>query len=144
MDCSTTGFPGFCYLLEFAQILSIELVMLFIHLILCYPLLLRLQSFLAPGSFPVSWPFILGGWSNGASAFNIHSNEYLALISCRIDWCDNFAVQGTLKSLLQRHNSKALIFWCWAFFMVPLSYLYMTTGKNIVIVHRLSGSFSVK
>ena len=128
-----TGFPGFCYLLEFAQILSIELVMLFIHLILCYPLLLRLQSFLAPGSFPVSWPFILGGWSNGASAFNVHSNEYLALISFRIDCFDLPALHKSFKGLLQHHSLKASILQCSVFFMVQLSHLYMTNGKTIAL-----------
>ena len=59
------------------------------------------------------------------------SNEYSGLVSFRIDWFDPLAVQGTLKSLLQHHGSKASILWCSAFFMVQLSHLYMTTGKTI-------------
>ena len=67
-------------------------------------------------------------------SFNISpSNEYSALISFRMDWFDLCAVQGTLKSLLQHHSSKASILWCSAFFLVQLSYLYMTTGKIIAL-----------
>ena len=67
-------------------------------------------------------------------SFNISpSNEYSGLISFRIDWLDLLAVQGTLKSLLQHHNSKASILWCSAFFMVQLSHPYMTTGKTIAL-----------
>ena len=61
------------------------------------------------------------------------SNEYSELISFRIDWFDHLAVQGTLKSLLQYHSSKASILWCSVFFMVQLSYSYMTTGKTIAL-----------
>ena len=61
------------------------------------------------------------------------SNEYSELISFRIDWFDFLAVQGTLKSLLQHHSSKASILWCSAFFIVPLSHPYMTTGKSIAL-----------
>ena len=61
------------------------------------------------------------------------SNEYSGLISFRMDWFDLLAVQGTLKSLLQHHNSKASILWHSAFFIVQLSHLYMTTGKNIAL-----------
>ena len=61
------------------------------------------------------------------------SNEYLGLISFRIDWFDLLAVQGALKSLLQHHILKASIFWCSAFFIVQLSHLYMTTGKTIAL-----------
>ena len=59
------------------------------------------------------------------------SNEYSGLISFRMDWLDLLAVQGTLKSLLQHHSSKASIIWCSAFFMIQLSHSYMTTGKTI-------------
>ena len=59
-----------------------------------------------------------------------HSNEYSGLISFRMDWLDILAVQGTLKSLLQHHISKASILWCSAFFIVQLLHLYMTTGKT--------------
>ena len=61
------------------------------------------------------------------------SNEYSGLISFRIDWFDLLAVQGTLKSLLQHHTSKASILWCSVFFMIQLSHLYMTTGKTIAL-----------
>ena len=74
----------------------------------------------------IRWPKY---WS-----FSIHpSNEYLGLIPFRIDWLDLLSVQGTLKSLLQGHSSKASIFWCSAFFTVQLSHPYMTTGKTIAL-----------
>ena len=89
-----------------------------------------LQSFPVSGSFPVSWLFASDGQSIGASA----SASILPMnISFRIDWFDLLAAQGTLKSLLQHHSSKASIFWCSAFFMVQLSHPYMTTGKTIVM-----------
>ena len=64
------------------------------------------------------------------------SNEYSGLISFRIDWLDFLAIQGTLKSLLQHHSSKASILWCSAFFMVQLSHPHMTTGKTIALTRR--------
>ena len=67
---------------------------------------------------------------------NNHHHDYSGLISFRIDWLDLLAVQGTLKSLLQRHSSKASILWCSAFFMVQLSLPYMTTGKTIALTRR--------
>ena len=76
--------------------------------------------------------FPSGGQSIGDSASISPPNEYSRLISFRIDWFDVLAVQGTLKSLLQHHSSKASILQCSAFFMVQLSHPYMTTGKNIV------------
>ena len=88
-----------------------------------------LQSFPASGFFPVSQFFTSGGhkyWGFSISP----SKEYSALISFRIDWLNLPAVQGTLKSLLQHHSSKASILWCSAFFMVQLSHPYMTTGKT--------------
>ena len=90
-----------------------------------------LQSFPASGSFPVSQFFPSGGESIGASASVLPKNEYLGLISFRIDWFDFLAVQGTLKSLLQHHSSKASILWPSSFFIVQLSLPYMTTGKTI-------------
>ena len=91
------------------------------------------QPFPASGSFPVSQLFASGGQRKHWS-FSIHpSNDYSGLISFRINWLDLLAVQGTLRSLLQHHNSKASILWCWAFFMVQLSYPYMTTGKTIAL-----------
>ena len=95
----------------------------------------RLQSFPASGSFPMSQFFTSGGQSIGASASASSeysaSNEYSGLTSFKMDWFDLFAVQRTLKSLLQHHSSKASILWRSAFFMVQLSHPYMTTGKTI-------------
>ena len=86
-----------------------------------------LQSFPASGSFQMSHLY----WS---FSFNISpSNEHSGLISFRMDWMDLLAVQGTLKSLLQHHSSKASILWCSAFFIVQLSHLYMITGKTIAL-----------
>jgi len=77
---------------------------------------------------PIRWPKFWG------FSFSISpSNEYSGLISCRLDWCDLLAVQGILKSLFQHHISKAPVLQCSGFFMVQLSYLYMTTGKNIAL-----------
>ena len=116
--------------------MSIELVMPSNLLILCCPLLLLPQSFPALGSFQMSklsaslarWPKY---WS---FSFKISpSNEHPGLISFRMDWLDLLAVQGTLKSLLQHHSSRASILLCSAFFRVQLSYPYMTTGKTIAL-----------
>ena len=115
------------------KFMSIELVMPPKHLILCHPLLFLPQSFPASGSFLMSWLFTLPGQSIGASAsgsvlpMNIHSE----LISFRIDWFDLLAVQRTLKNFVQHHSLKVSIARCSAFFMVQLSYLYMTTGRTI-------------
>ena len=88
-----------------------------------------LQSFPAPGSFQMSQLF--------AFHFNISpSNDYLRLISFRMDWLDLLAVQGTLKSFLQHHSSKASILRCSAFFTAQLSHPYMTTGKTIALTRR--------
>ena len=79
--------------------------------------------------------FVSGGQSTGASvsASVLPMNEYSGLSSFRIDWFDILAVQETLKSLLQHHNSKVSVLWRSAFFMVQLSHLYMTTGKAIAL-----------
>ena len=102
------------------------------HLILCHPLLLLPSIFHSIGVFSnesvlrIRWPKY---WS---FSFSISpSNEYSGLISFRMDWFDILAVQGTLKSLLQHHSSKASILRCSAFFIVQLSHPYMTTGKTI-------------
>ena len=102
---------------------SIELVMPCNHLILCHPLLLLPSIFPSIRVFPnksllrIRWPKY---WS---FSFSISpSNEYSGLISFRIDWFDLLAIQGTLKSLLQHHTSKASILWCSAFFLVQLSH----------------------
>ena len=104
------------------------------HLILCHPLLLlpsifpNVRVFLNESALHIRWPKY---WS---FSFNISpSNEHPVLISFRMDWLDLLAVQGTLKSLLQHHSSKALILWCSAFFIVQLSHPYMTTGKTIAL-----------
>ena len=110
MDCSTPGFPLLDHLPEFAQLMSIESVMPSNHLILCHPLLLYPQSFPASGSFPMSQLFTSGGQSFEASASaSVLPMNSQGLISFRIDWFDLLAVQGTLKSLLQHHSSKASI-----------------------------------
>ena len=96
-----------------------------------------LQSFPALGSFLMNQLFASGGQRISASASSIRpSNEYSGLISFQIDWLDLLAVQGTLKSLLQHHGSKASILWCSAFFMVQLSHPYMTTGKTIALTRQ--------
>ena len=107
------------------------------HLILCCPLLLLPSIFPSIRVFPnesvlhIRWPKY---WS---FSFSISpSNEYSGLISFRMDWLDLLAVQGTLKSLLQHHSSKASILWCSAFFIVQLSHPYMTTGKTLALTRQ--------
>ena len=95
------------------------------------------QSLLASGSFPVSQIFAWGGQSIGVSALaSVLPMNTQDLISFRIDWLDLLAVQGTLKSLLQHHSSKASILWRSAFFTVQLSHPYMTTGKTIALTRQ--------
>ena len=114
--------------------MSIESVMPSSHLILCPPLLLlpsifpRIRVFSNESALCIRWP---KDWS---FSFSISpSNEYSGLISFRMDWLDLLAVQGTLKSLLQHHSSKASILRCSAFFLFQLSHPYMTTGKTIAL-----------
>ena len=113
------------------RLISIKLVMPSNHLILCRPLLLPPSIF---PSFRVfsNESFLRIRWLKYWSfSFNVSpSNEHSGLISFKIDWLDLLAVQGTLKSLLQYHSSKASILWCSAFFMLQLSHVYMTTGKT--------------
>ena len=98
------------------------------------PFSYRLQSFPAAGSFPVSQLFAWGGQSIGVSASaSVLPMNTPGFISFRMDWLDLLAVQGTFKSLLQHHSSKASIFQCSAFFTVQLSHPYMTTGKTIAL-----------
>jgi len=117
------------------KLMSIESVMPSSHLISVVPFSSNLQSFPASGSFIVTQFFASGGQRVGVSAstsvlpVNTDFNE--GLISFRMNWVDLLAVQGTLKSLLQHHSSKASILWCSAFFTVQLSHPYMTTGKTI-------------
>ena len=93
-----------------------------------------LKFFPASGSFPMSQFFTSGGQSIGASASANPSNEYSGLISFRIDWFDLLVIQGTLKSLVQHHSSKAPTLRCSAFFIVQLSHPYMATGKTIALI----------
>ena len=120
--------------LNLLKLMSIKLVMPSNNLILSRPLSSCLQSFPASGSFLISQFFTSCGQSVGASTFSISpSNEYSGLISFRMDWLDLLAAQGTLKSLLQHHSSKASILWLSAFFIVQLWHPYMTTGKTIAL-----------
>ena len=92
----------------------------------------RLQSLAASGSFPVKSVLHIRWPKYCSFSFSISpSNEYSGLISLRLDWLGLLAVQGTLKSLFQHHSSKASILWSSAFFIVQLSYPYLTTGKTI-------------
>ena len=112
--------------------MSIESVMPSNHFILCHPFLIlpsvfpRIRVFSSESTLYIRWPKY---WSFSVSP----SNEYSGLISFRIDWFDFPAVERTLKSFLQHHSLKASVLWCSAFFMVPLSHLYMTTGKTIAL-----------
>ena len=114
--------------------MSIESMMPSSHLILCRPLLLlpsifpSIRVFSNESALHIRWPKY---WSFSFSI--IPSNEHPGLISFRMDWLDLLVVQGTLKSLLQHHSSKASILWHSAFFMVQLSYPYMTTGQTITL-----------
>ena len=113
------------------KLMSIKLVMPSNHLILCHPLLLPLifpsiKVFSSESVLRIRWPKC---WSFSFSMSP--SNEYSGLISFRIDWFDLLAVQGTLKSLLQYHSSKASVLRCSAFFMVQLSHPYNTTDISI-------------
>ena len=106
------------------------------HLILCCPLLLppippSIRVFSNESALHLRWPKY---WSFSFSTSP--SNEHPGLISFRMDWLDLLPVQGTLKSLLQHHSSKALILWCLAFFTVQLSHPYMITGKTIALTRR--------
>ena len=133
MNHSTPGLPVHHHLPEFTQT-SIESEMPSSHLILCRPLLLlspippSIRVFSNESILHMRWPKY---WS---FSFSISpSNEHPGLISFRMDWLDFLAVQGTLKSLLQHHSSKASILWHSAFFTVQLSHPYVTTGKTIAL-----------
>ena len=137
MDCSMPGLAVHHQLPEFTQIMSIELMMPSNHLILCCPLLLlpsifpSIRVFSNESVLCIRWPKY---WS---FSFSISpSNEHSGLISFRMDWMDLLAVQGTLKSLLQHHSSKASILWHSAFFIAQLSHPYMNTGKSIALTRR--------
>ena len=132
MDCSTPDFPVHHQSQSLLKLMSIALVTPSNHLILCHPFLLPPSIFPSIRVFSnelilcIRWPKY---WS---FSFSISpSNEYSGLTSFRTDWLDLLAVQGTLKSLLQHHSSKASILLHSAFFIVQLSHPYMTTGKII-------------
>ena len=115
------------------KLMSIESLMPSNHLILCHPPLLlpsifpSIRVFSNESVLRIRWPKC---WS---FSFSISpSNEYSGLISFRMNWLDLLAVQGTLKSLLQHHSTKASILWHSAFFIVELSHLYTNTGKTII------------
>ena len=137
MNHSTPGLPVHHQLLEFTQIHVIESVMPSNHLICCCTLLLppsifpSIRVFLNESVVCIRWPKY---WS---FSFSIcPSNKYSGLVSFRMDWLALLAVQGTLKSLLQHHSSKASILRHSAFFIVQLLHLYMTTGKNIALTRQ--------
>ena len=120
------------------KLMSLESVMPSNHLILCRPLLLppsifpNIGVFSNESSLHIRWPKY---WS---FSFSISlSKEYSGLISFRMDWLDLLTVQGTLKTLLQHHKSKASILWCSAFFIVQLPHLYMSTGKTTVLTRQI-------
>ena len=122
------------------KLMSIESVMPSNHLILCYPLLLlpsifpSIRVFSNDSVLCIRWPKIWS-FSHSISPSNT-SKEYSGLISFRNDWLDLLAVQGTLKSLLQHHSSKASILQHSPFFLVQLSRPHMTTGKTIALTRR--------
>ena len=137
MDCSTPGLSSITNSWSLHKLMSIKSVMPSNHLILCCPLLFlpsifpSIKVFSNESALCIRWPEY---WS---FSFSISpSNEYLGLISFRMDWLGLLGVQGTLKSLLQHHSSKASIFLCSAFFIVQLSHPYMTTGKTVALTRR--------
>ena len=137
MNCSTPGFPALITSQNLVRFMSIESGMSYNYLILCCQLLLlpsifpSIRVFFRDLALCIRWPKYC------SFSFTISpSNEYSGLIFFRIDGFDLLAVQGTLKSLLQHHSSKAPILRCSAFFAVQLSHPYMTTGKTIALTRR--------
>ena len=132
INCSIPGIPVLHYSWSLFKLMSIELVMLSNHHILCHPHLLlpsifpSIKVFSNESALCIRWP---NYWSFSISP----SNEYSGLISFRVDCFDLLAVQGTLKSLLQHHSSTASILWHSAFFILQLSHPYMTTGKTLAL-----------
>ena len=134
MDCCTRGFPAIINSRSLLKLMSIELVMPPNHLILCCPLLLlpsifpNIRAFSNESVLCLRWPEY---WS---FSVNISpSNKYSDLTFFRMDRLDFLAVQGTLRSLLQHHSSKAPILQCSAFYIVRLSHPYMTNGNIIAL-----------
>ena len=131
MDCNTPVSLSITNSRSLLKLMSIELVMPSKHLILCCPLLLSPSVFPSIRVFSNESVLRIRWTKYWSFSFSISpSNEYSGLISFRMDWLDLLAVQETLKSLLQDHSSKASILWRSDFFIVQLSYPYMTTGKN--------------
>ena len=132
INCSIPGIPVLHYSWSLFKLMSIELVMLSNHHILCHPHLLlpsifpSIKVFSNESALCIRWP---NYWSFSISP----SNEYSGLISFRVDCFDLLAVQGTLKSLLQHHSSTASILWHSAFFILQLSHPYLTTGKTLAL-----------
>ena len=138
MDCSTTGFPVLHYRPEFSQA-HVHWVSDVIHSSHpCLPLLLLPSIFPSIRVFSSDSAFPIRGPKEWSFSFSISpSNEYSRLISFRIDWFDLLEIKRTFKGLLQHHGLKAPIIWCSTFFMVQLSYLYLTTGKTIALTIHL-------
>ena len=137
MNRSTPGLLSITNSQSLLKLMSIESVMPSSHLILCRPLLLlplippTIRVISNESTLHMRWPKY---WS---FSFSISpSNEHPRLISLRMDWLDLLSVQGTLKSLLQHHSSKASILWHSAFFTVQLSHPYMAIGKTIALTRR--------
>ena len=131
MNRSTSGLPVHHQLQSLLKLMSIKSVMPSNHLTSVVPFSSCPQSLPASGSFPMNQFFASGGQASACP-----SNEYSGLISFRMDWLDLLTVQGTLKSLLQHHISKASIPRCSAFFTVQLSHPYMTTGKTTALTRQ--------
>ena len=127
VECSTWGLPGPHHLPEF---MFIALMMLCSHFILWCPLFLLPSIFPSIRDFSNELSVHIRGQKYWSFSISL-SSEYLGLISLKIDWFDLAAVQGTFRSLLQHHSSKASILWGSAFFMVQFSQLYVTTEKTI-------------
>ena len=136
MNCSTPSLPVHHQLSDLPKLMSIESVMPFTQLILCLPVLLlppippSIRVFSSESTLCMRWPKY---WSFSFSMSP--SNQHPGLIF-RMEWLDLLAVQGTLKSLLQHHSSKASILWCSAFFIVQLSHPYVTIGNTIALTRR--------
>ena len=135
MDCSMPGFPVHHNSRSLLKLMSIESAMpsnqpILYHLLLFLPSIFpSIRVFSNESVLHIRWPKY---WS--FSFFISPSNEYLRLISIRMDWFDLLAVQGTVESLLQHHSSKASVLLCSAFFRVQISHLYMTTGKTVALI----------
>ena len=137
MDCNTPRFPAITNSLSLLKPMSIESVMSSNHLILCHPLILLPSIFASIMVFSNESVLHIRCPNYRSFSFSISpSNDYSGLIPFRMDWLDLLTVQGTLKSLLQHHSSKASILQCSTFFIVQLSHLHMTTGKTIGLTRK--------